>query len=274
MKRIPILIAAALVAAPLSVTVGGTTAGATSQRAATIIGAHAIDWPAANQRIGPLQDQRLFHQTSLPASFIGSDGDKLPAGVTAVISYKTQNTNVASFIRSIPANRPVIMIYHHEPENEYGGNGAQFVSEFVGQSKLIRANAKSNVRVAMAAETYDYTNGRPGVNCSFIPPASSLDFYLADHYRHNPNGTSLASDPKWVGWQKCVNGKGRYEGLAEYGLGNGTPPAMRAKTMAADDAYLKANHPHFYLWSYWYVGGDLFTDQATINEWKSIEAGN
>lgn len=258
--------------------VSADTAAVTEGRAAKIIGARAKDFDEALAKLGPLENQRLFWKASLPANFTKTPGHDLPKGVTAVVSYKEPTTNVKSFLQSIPADRPVIMIYHHEPEEEYGGNGKKFVAEFVAQSKLIRSVAGANVKVAMAAMTYQYDKNRNGVGCDYIPPPESVDYYLADNYVDTPDGDGLAKDPEWLGWLGCVEGKGKPLGLAEYGLGTGAGNAVRAQTMRRDDAYIKANFPDFVIWSYWWVdmGGKQnykFTDAAGIAAWKSISLG-
>ena len=135
----------------------------------------------------------------------------------------------------------------------------------------------------MVAETYEYASGRNGVSCTYIPPASSVDMFLADAYQPTPTGKGLAQDPEWLGWLRCVRGHGRPLGLAEYGIGTGSGDAVRRETLKVDDAYLKASFPDFQIWSYGWVDDsktegplrDLqFTDSATITEWKAIETGS
>jgi hypothetical protein len=264
---------------------GGLEA-ATGTRAATIIGAAAANFTAADMTIGPLQDQRIFYPNALPASFIGSAGDRLPAGVTAVISYNTENTNVVSFLRSVPANRPVIMIFHHEPEHSYGPSGATFVAQFESQSKLIRSLHRPNVRVAMAAEAYQYVDGRNGASGSYLPPAAYLDMYLLDYYEPHPapDGKGIAKNRQFQAWYRLVKNRGRQLGFAEYGLssdGSATADAVRVATMKADAAWMVAHGP-FAIWSYWWKDAPAsssanswqFTDPGAVTEWRAIEAGS
>lgn len=254
-----------------------------ASRAARIIGAAVRDFTAADAEIGPLQDQRIFYPRALPASFIASAGDRLPPGVTAIISYKTQNTNVVSFVRSIPANRSVIMIFHHEPEHSYGPNGSRFVAQFDAQSNLIRSVHRSNVRIAMAAGSYQYVDGRNGVSGSYLPAPASVDMYLLDYYEPFPDGKGIAKDPEFQNWYRLVKNRGKPLGFAEYGLSsNGTAAgnATRVATLKADDAWLMAHGP-FAIWSYWWKDSALttardswkFTDPGAIAEWRSIERG-
>lgn len=271
------IIVGSLAATALAVPAVAAQAGAATP-AAKIIGAHSLNWAQDSATFGPFKDDRIFYPGNPPASFAGTAGDKLPAGVTAVISYKTPTTNVASFVSSIPANRPVIITWHHEPEHDMAASA--FVSEFEQQSNLIRAQHKSNVRVAMIASTYQYVNGRSGYGCAYIPPASYVDMYTADAYQPTPTG--LASDPQWNRWVTCTSGYGKNRGITEYGLGTGKNDAVREQTLATDDAYLKQHFPNLQIWSYWNVDdsykGPLrdwrLLDSATQNEWQRIEQGN
>lgn len=156
-------------------------------RAATLIGAKdpstdGSAWSSANAAIGPLQVDKMFYgtTTSLPSSYSSSQCANLPAAVTCVLAYKVADTNVASFVSSIPAGANTIMVWYQEPEgNSFsscegvnkGSNGANFVCEFEHQADLIRANVTSanraNVWVAMDAGGYQYGTGRNGPACAF-----------------------------------------------------------------------------------------------------------
>lgn len=65
-----------------------------------------------------------------------------------------------------------------------------YVCDFKQESQNIRkaAGDASNVFVAMDASTYQYAPGTShdrgggGQKCTYIPPASYVDFCLADHY--------------------------------------------------------------------------------------------
>jgi len=288
---------------------------ASDPKAATYVGAYANPWATGNSTIGPLQSTRLFYVT-LPTSITTSPGNgetacttaNVPISVVCVISYKTMDTNLAAFIASIPSNRHVVLIWHHEPENDTfsgpGTNGQNFVSDFETESNAIRADAAADslpdVKVAMAAEAYQYQAGTKfdnGIGCSFIPPDQYVDFYFVDIYDPTPNGKSLPDSPvgnQWSAWLSCVTAANnanphprKAEGIAEYGLGSSgssAENATREQTLVADDAYLKASFTNFYLWEYWWndpTTGNAcapnlcqFTDQATITEWQEIEAGN
>lgn len=282
-------LAALGLAAPASQAVAAT-------RAAGLIGAYGgpteSDWASANSAIGPLQTQRIFYSGALPASYTGSVCASYPAGVTCVISYKTMNTNVASFVGSIPASRDVILIWHHEPENDTfsgpGTNGQNFVSDFESQSRIITAGDPANVQVAMTAEAYQYDAGTDhtnGVGCSYIPPNQYVNFYFIDIYENPPNGKDLPNAPggagtEWNTWLGCVQAANNANphprkalGIAEYGLNNEASDAVRAQTLQADSAYLKANFPNFALWEPWDFSDWQLTGSQTIAEWKAIEAG-
>jgi hypothetical protein len=278
--------AAPLAAATAVLALAASPAGAQAAKpagapppVATWIGARSIPWPTGNTAIGPLKTQRVFYPSALPARYSASQCASLPAGVMCVISYKTPGTNVASFVKSIPASRPVMMIFHHEPEGGDFASGAQFVSEFESQSDLIRSAAAAagltNVQVAMAAGTYQYQPGKAGTNCSYIPPAHYVDHYTADVYQPRLGG--LQNRSGFVRWRACTQGLGRSRGVTEYGLGSCSGAASRQQTMAADAVYLRSAFPHLYLLEYWWVDDSnvgpcrnwKFTDQATISEWRS-----
>jgi hypothetical protein len=277
--------AAPLAAATAVLALAATTASAQAAKpagalpsVATWIGARSDPWSTGNSAIGPLKTQRLFYPSALPASYSASQCASLPAGVMCVISYKAPSTNVASFVKSIPASRPVMMIFHHEPEGDFA-SGVQFVSEFESQSDLIRSAAAAagltNVQVAMAAATFQYQPGKAGTNCSYIPPAHYVDHYTADVYQPRLGG--LQNRSGFVRWRDCTQGLGRTRGLTEYGLGSCSGTTSREQTMVADAAYLRSAFPFLYLLEYWWMDDSnvgpcrnwKFTDPATITEWKS-----
>jgi hypothetical protein len=256
------------------------------------------DWQQGNAAIGPLQTDRIFYPDSLPASYNGSQCSMLPADVTCIISYKTPDANVASYVSSIPADRKVIMIFHHEPERP-GIDPAWFVSTFERQSSEIRHAAgcfNCHVQVAEASEAWGYFPGRVGASCAYTVPDKYVDYYFIDIYQPAPDGKPLSESPvapQWDGWLKCVTAANNADphprkalGITEYGLGTLSGNAVREETLAADDAYLKANFTHFALWEYWWADNSVnggctpsncdwrFTDPATIHEWQQIEAGN
>jgi len=255
-------------------------AHAADTRAAILTGAAEFPytvagWQAGNTAIGPLQTQRIFYSGALPASFTGSYCDQLEKAasnaITCVISYKTQTTNVAGFVAGIPATDHVIMIFHHEPENDTfsgsGTNGQNFVSQFEAQSTLITNSAaaagnSAEVKVAMAAMAWQYqSSSYHGYSCSYIPPDQYVAYYLTDIYEPAPNGRPLNTGPvasQWNNWLACVNAANNANphprkalGIAEYGLGTLAGDSVRASTITADDAYLKANFTNFALWEYW-----------------------
>ena len=258
-------------------------------------------WNTVNSQIGPGQTHRLFYSGALPASF---DADGTPADVTIVVSYKTQTTNVVSYINSIPAGRQVIVIYHHEPENDYGA-GSQFVSEFKAQSTLIRAHAGANVKIAMCALGYQYGAGnnadaKAGNYLRGLGPY--VDYFTIDVYQGqdgtgksgawNWTANGLASDPDWLNWLKVVTnasivGTLRPVGITEYGIYDPVGNAARNARLQLDAAYLTSSFPaaggaisDFPLcqWLYWYEANTtpepVFTDAATIATWQAIERGS
>jgi hypothetical protein len=283
------LSAAGAVSAASALLVAAAPAAGAQTRVATWIGARATDWTTANATIGPLQTQRVFYKTTLPATFAASQCGPLPSDVMCIVSYKTPDTNVASFVASIPAGRtaPVMIIFHHEPEADFP-SGADFVAEFDAQSAEIRAAARGaglttgpagEVEVDMAAGSYQYgASSRHGYDCSYIPPASDVDHYTVDAYQGQLGG--LAKNAGFVRWLSCTQGKGIIRGITEYGLGACQGNAAREQDMASDLAYLPTVLPKLYLLEYWWENTTSscdqewqFTDAQTIAEWQSIEAG-
>lgn len=265
-------------------------------RAAMLIGADAgrsgaaANWMTAKDTLGSLQVDKIFYPGALPTSYSGSTCADLPEDVMCLVAYKTPTTNVASFVSSIPAGRAVVMIFHHEPEQDFP-SGADYVAQFEAQSALIRrsADAAPNVFVADDASTNQYLAGRAGADCSYIPPPASTDFYLADHYQPRPNGQNLPNGQHgddWTTWLHCVQPTHKPIGLAEYGLGTCGPDgnATRAQSLLADSSYLKAL-PTFIgapvlTWNYWWVKGrsasscqDWQFHDSVTSAWRSIQAG-
>lgn len=257
-------------------------ASASGQHAAQVISASAGNWSAANSKIGPLQGQRLFYPGALPSRFAHSACNRLPAGDWCIVSYNKRNTNVASYVSSIPSSRNVVLVWEHEPEIPGRfSSGHTFVSGFDAQSALIRkaAHGAKNVHVASDSESWQYgfgggNGGSRGAGCSFIPPASAVDYYYADNY--SPTAQPLAGMVRWQNWLKCVKKSGKPIGIAEFGLGSCAGASARVKTLLADAAYLKTLDVQ--LWSYYYVPNKgcenwQFTDSAMISAWRGIEAG-
>jgi hypothetical protein len=265
-------------------------------RAAMLIGADAgssgaaANWMTANDTIGSLQVDKIFYQRALPVSYQGSTCASLPEDVTCLVAYKTPTTNVASFVSSIPASRAVVMIFFQEPEAHFA-SGADYVTQFEAQSTLIRQTAGDapNVFVADDAATSQYRPGQPGADCSFIPPPTYTDLYLADHYQSRPNGQDLPNGQNgddWTTWLNCVQPTHKPIGLAEYGLGTcgAGGNATREQSLLADNSYLKGlpdviGAPVL-IWNYWWVNGgsaasctDWQFSGAATSAWRSIQAG-
>ncbi len=242
-------------------------------------------WKAANTAIGPLHTDRVFYRT-LPSSYWADRYcSGLPAQVMCIVSYKTPTVNVAAYVKSVPTGRPVIMVFHHEPEDGDFPSGSAFVAAFEAQSNLIRAAAagRSDIQVAMVAGTsrqYANPSGH-GWDCSYIPPARYVDHYFADIY--DPTGVMLENDPGFTRWQYCTAGRHRSRGITEWGIGPTkcmTSGLTRAHVMARDEQWLRERFPHMYLLEYWWVDDSAtegtcadwkFTSPAEISAWKSAE---
>lgn len=239
-----------------------------------------ISWSQATNEIGSLKVTRLFYDT-LPTTF---SREGIPLGVTLIVSYKTQNTNVASYVSSIPSNQAVQLVYHHEPEGDYT-SGSTFVSQFNAQEQIAH-QANPTVPFAFIAGGYQYgAPGRNGYDGSFIPP--NADRYYLDSYQRGTAASPIqpaSQDPSVQRYITLLNQRGKlFNGFTEYGRGvvpqGGTlTDAMvqqRVNVFSADDNYLH-NLPGVQVWSYWYTtdlaSGDQWrlTDSTSQHAWRNI----
>lgn len=227
---------------------------------AALIGARVYDWPAANQAVGPLQTQRVYH-VDLPASFAGTAESRLPAGVVPIVSYRTPTTDVVSYVRSV--TRRLLLIYHYNPEPNM--DAPTFVSQFEEQADLIRSAGNPEVRVAMSAEVFQYQAvvNPSAAKCAYIPPPAYVDYYLAAVYEPWLQGIEVTDGGAFLVWQRCTNGQDRTRGLAEYGLGLGMPGSQlcqseskRADVMRSDMQYLHRAIPDLGILEYWWADYD------------------
>ncbi|MGA8118034.1 MAG: hypothetical protein WCA46_30735 [Actinocatenispora sp.] len=237
------------------------------------LGAHTNNWTTDNAAIGPLRSQRVFRSGLLPTTFAGSVADGYPNNVTVYLSYKTAG-NTAAFVASIPPTKRIRLIYHHEPENEYGGNGAAFVAQYLAEYAIVKATNPA-VTMGMAAMTYQYKAGRFGASGSFLPPATAVDFYGADNYETVPQRLAVSSE--FLGWYNLVKNRGKELVMLEYGVGDvSVAPysAQRVVTMQADSIWLTSTGL-FSDWLYWYSSGAngsnwVFTDQPSKSTWSAL----
>src|ERR1022692_1211454 len=92
-KVIIALLSIALLAVPAMASASGRPAAAKSRAATTsaawVVGARAVNWAAANSKICPLRDQRIYYTGALPSKYSGTECSKLPAAIWCIISYGT-----------------------------------------------------------------------------------------------------------------------------------------------------------------------------------------
>jgi hypothetical protein len=237
------------------------------------------NFTTADSTIGPLNCTKLFYSGSLPATFTNGTEAKLPSGVIPVVCYKTMDTNVAAYVKSV--TRDLWLVYHQEPEGDYS-QGATFVSEFTRQSALIRAQGNSHVKVVNCAGGYPYRSAGSSdvLSGNYIPPASSLDYYCKDVYQDPAArwpSAGLSNYDEWLNWLKLVQGLGKPLGVTEYGIGLSGGAAKRNSRIQQDCAYLRT--VGIEMWQYWWVNmgstatNYQFTDAATVDTWKKICAG-
>lgn len=240
-----------------------------------------------------------------------------------VIGYRAQESEVQlqSFLAGLPAGQQLILVWWTEPEADSfsgcpgaTGNGPNFVCYFEQQASNIRQAAAADgvspqVLVGMDANTYAYDptsdteteageqleaddsgDSQTGTSCSFIPPSSSVDVYLADHYALHAT-SYLAAGPgeradNWQDWLTCVLPNNKPIGLAEYGLNpNGSNPSGTASAIAADSSYLAAlpatTHEETAMWALWDSGSAHSTtdwaidnEPAAVSAWQAAETEN
>jgi hypothetical protein len=238
-----------------------------------------------------------------------------------VIEYKAQESEaqLQSFLAGLPAGQQLIMVWWPEPEAASFtgcpgavGNGPNFVCYFQQQASEIRQATAADgvspqVLLGMAADTYAYDpasetgpnewleaddsgNSQAGTSCSFIPPSSSVDVYLADHYALNAT-SYLAAGPgeradNWQDWLRCVLPNNKPIGLGEYGLNpNDSNPSGTASAIVADRSYLAAlpatTHEETAMWALWdSAATDTTTnwaiddESAAVRAWQAAETQN
>jgi hypothetical protein len=297
-------------------------------RAAQIIGAYAktaADWIAADKAsdIGPLQSVKEFiiKQRALPAKWESTGnvcygieqalGAKNSAEWPAcVVSYNLleSEADLVKFFTGLPAAQMVIMNWKNEPEapgavfppcGGHAADGPAYVCDFEQESDNIRqaAGDAPNVFVEMDASSYQYDSepgsrhdrGGAAPDCPYIPPASYVDFYLADHYNEHATDASLPNEKspektEWSTWLNCVASSGKPIGLAEYGLDCKTqnpPQKTLADEIGKDNDYLAAipgaKQPTI-MWEYWdwdtKPPGCQMTSMTVKDQWKSAETQN
>jgi hypothetical protein len=278
----------------------------------------ALDWLETNHVLGPLQSDKLFFH-ALPSSWSNPSNGcyrierAIPAASwpECVIAYKAleSEAKLRSFLSGLPAHQQVVMVWWQEPENDsfFGcpgasGNGPNFVCYFEQQSRNIRQAAAGDgvtpeVLVGADSETYAYSPrsgpqlpgaAYAGLGCSFIPPSSFVDVYLADHYATGTTG-NLAAQPggfNWKNWLACVLPRNKPIGVAEFGVNpNGSNPLGSASAISADASYLAAlpatTHEEIALWELWDAPGSrrakdwaIDGEPAAVSAWRAAETQN
>ena len=243
-----------------------------------LVGARAADVPFATvaTQTGSVKVTRLFYSGALPTTYTRQG---IPAGVKLIISYKTPNTNVSAYARSIPTGQDVELCWHHEPEADFT-TGAEFTSVFDRQADLIHsANAK--IPVAFIAGMYQYATAGHGFSGSFIP--TKQDRSYADSYL--PTSRTIVpakTEVRLTRYRALLAAKGKiWDGFTEYGRGvirqgaafDPAVAAARAKTISADAAWLPTTTAR--VWAYWFstdlASGDQwrFTDAASMTAWRT-----
>jgi hypothetical protein len=231
-----------------------------------------ISWSQATSEVGALKVTRLFYGT-LPTKFTRQG---IPEGVELIVSYKTQNTNVASYLASIPHGEAVQLAYHHESEGDYA-DGSTFVSQFNAQEQIAH-QANPAIPFVFIGGGYQYGSAkRSGYDGSFIPPAA--DRYYLDSYQQGITGSPLrpaSQDPSVQRFITLLHERGKqFNGFTEYGRGmtDSTHPLtadlvqQRLNVLSADDTYLRSL-PGFQVWSYWYTNDSKTAGTNPVKQWR------
>jgi hypothetical protein len=114
------------------------------------------------------------------------------------------------------------------------------------------------------------------------PGAEYTDFTAVDTYTATPK--PLSQDPKFMGWYKYMQPKGKPMYITEYGryavpAGRAPDPAMqalRAQVMAQDAEWLRQQGT-ISMWLLWHAGGAQgdwrLQDAASQTVWRDIAEG-
>ncbi|MGH3448738.1 MAG: hypothetical protein ACRDP4_14055 [Nocardioidaceae bacterium] len=236
----------------------------------------------ANDLIGPLGATRIFER-DLPATWVPLCPD-LP-DMQEIISYKSATqANIESYVASM---RPGdLLCYFHEPENDFGGVGADFVAAWTAQQEMV---GSAGGELGMIAMSYQYAGGRNGQDGSFLPPADLCAWYGVDDYEggaakgdYGHIAPLSEDDGQFNNWYQLVKALGRPLLITEYGRGtrDREPYAtqQRLDVIPQDEQWLIDNG--FSHWLYWFEDGQggipgsggqwIFDDQASIDLWASL----
>ena len=226
---------------------------------------------------------------------------QLPPGALKVITYKdAQIPSLAGYVRSIPADQEVWMVYFQEAENDYpNGDYATFIKTTIQCSDTIRAVGNPNVKVVQDSAGSKYgVKGSTAQQGLWVVPPEHIDIYAVDCYQNAAAGgwptQGLANFTEFQTWLSVYAKLGRPLAITEYGLDACQGDAARNARLMLDHAYLqtafgggpKAVSPFpLQAWIYWYsncTAGQLatdcqhqhqFTDAASVATWTSVCAG-
>lgn len=235
----------------------------------------AQQFKSGSQVAGPWEVTRTFHNR-LPRT----EQPITPDGVVEITSYKQQQSNLASFVKSM---RPQDLIaWWHEPEGDNISPG-WYRENFVKEYRTAHA-ARSDVKFGMISGGYQWRDGKRGSTGDFLPPKGSVDWLGFDTYRTGTDNNFNAIVPlsqmqEFQNWYAKAKTYDVPLYITEYGRGlAGDPQAAvkRAAVLPQDYAYLKSLHFAGLVAWYSNVGPDgrdwRFTDPASLAAWKAIAA--
>lgn len=200
----------------------------------------AAAFERGSQLAGPWEITRTFHRT-LPEV----EHPITPDGVVEIASYKTPQSNLASFVKSM---RPQDLIaWWHEPEGPRDGWApADYRTQFVQEYKTAH-EANPDVKFGQISGGYQWRAGNRGAGGGYLPPKGSVDWLGFDTYRTGTDDhvnaiVPLRQLPEFQAWYKKAKTYDVPLYITEYGRGvTGVPgaAAKRAAVLPQDVAYLK-----------------------------------
>jgi hypothetical protein len=176
--------------------------------------------------IGPgLTMSKMFYSTgvNLPTSYTQTAElvSMINAGHTIFLTYRSTNptTNLASFVNSLPSDRPIWLIYWHEVE----GNNAHlepgvFIPRFREFADVVYAN-RGNKRIYTTynAASYPYSAGRYTWG-DYYPGSAYTDWVTVDIYNTVSPAVPLQNQARFMDFYNWVRSTGKPWGVSERGV--------------------------------------------------------
>lgn len=203
-----------------------------------------------------------------------------PAGGVDVISYKTPQTHLAAFVRTM--REQDLIAWHHEPEGESDGftpesYRAAFVREYATAHQ-----SRPSAKFGMISGGFQWRDGNRAIGGGFLPPKGKVDWLGFDTYRTGSGPRNavlpLRQITEFQNWYAIAKTYGVPLYVTEYGRGRNDQPgaaAERPVVIRADYDYLCSLR--FAGWVFWYPdrGDDTgwrFTDRRSIAAMRAVSS--